>query len=150
VVIRRDTSQGAPARLRARDGSAVTVVPVAPGGTPEELGFFSGGEDMRRRVERFIESTASLQSAGPWRPDAVVLATNPDDISRSAPQIDDWAARFAYPKIVAGKWDDYATTVAAATVTAPAPHSPGPQRQDRVGRSWPPRGRPSARHGWSG
>ncbi|MSR06773.1 MAG: hypothetical protein EXR93_06895 [Gemmatimonadetes bacterium] len=130
-MVRRNASDAGPVQLRARDGSSVTMLPVAPGGTPDELGFFSGGEELSRRVERWVESVASLQSAGQRQPAALVVGSVPG----GSPQVDEWATRFAYPRIVVGKLEEFTAGI-PANLTSTTP--PGPAAR-RPGAPRPPR-----------
>lgn len=130
-VVRRNAAEGAPGWMRARDGSSVTVISVPPGGTPDALGLFTGGDEMTRRVERFIESSASLQPPGQVRPEALVAGSGPDDFSRSAEILDSWNARYAYPRIVVGRLDDLVSAATSSPIRPAAPRAT-PDAQHRA------------------
>jgi hypothetical protein len=98
--------------LEGRDGSRMLRAAVLPGGDPRDLGFAEDSRRMLHEIERLLTSSPFLLSPSYPRHAALLLTTEIDnDWGQLIRAVQQWNARFAFPRIVTGHADEFFSTV---------------------------------------
>ena len=119
-VVVSDAEAGGLFWLKGPDGARILVARVAAGSDPTSLSFPRGGDAMMRAVEGFLARGETGQP-----PVALVVGAGVREPELCTNTVQEWNARFAYPRIVPGDADAFLRGAIAGQGDRIAPWVPG-------------------------